>query len=264
MRGIDFFGDEEVADHEAGMLGRYLENSFASILEKHSHLHERLYFMLVDLARRNVKVPKLAVNAIILSCGRLSKVDKAFATFQEYDLIFKLGQPKRSTFNSLLGAVARSSAPSSLGMLSVMQDMDDANAAAVAKGSSAVTPDSLTHALLLEVLAQKLDAAIQSGDQKERSSVCAIVDELVEMLSSQSHCINCIGGPLARSLRRLVIVYTKAGDETVATRLMSLLGYDDEGDNVVPRHFKNRLQALKRNPTEENKSILIEPTSAMD
>jgi len=69
-------------------------------LSKQAQLVDEAYYQLENRRTRGESVPLDALNLVIEACARLSDLDRAFATFQEFEA-FKL-EPDTATYNALL------------------------------------------------------------------------------------------------------------------------------------------------------------------
>lgn len=238
--GIDLF---QTCATDSGMsVGMDIQIAHTRHCERGVRFLDSLYFTLANRARNREHVPRIPLHAIIAASGTLRLLDRAFATFQEYDVLFGLGQPTRSTYNALLYAVSSSPSPSALNMLSVLEDMD-------AAGDDS-GPDCYTFASLLEVLAEfhrfqnAANSRNNSGnnneeDEDERGedasqgtdpkAIELITDEILAMLKTKAGAASgtsiCNGTPLGRALRRLTIAYAERGDSERVNDLLALQGY---------------------------------------
>lgn len=88
----------------------------------------------------------MALNAVIGASGRVGGVDRAFATFAEYDKVFGLSHDIHS-YNALLLATSKHRNSKVLSMLAIFKDME----------SKGISPDSLSFSYLLEVMSDRND-----------------------------------------------------------------------------------------------------------
>lgn len=102
----------------------------------------------VELARQNssTRIPRMALNAVIGASGKVGGVDRAFATFAEYDKVFGLNHDIHS-YNALLFATSKFRNSKVLSMLSIFQDMER-------KG---IEPNYLSFSYLLDLMADRND-----------------------------------------------------------------------------------------------------------
>jgi hypothetical protein len=122
--------------------------------QKNTRLDD-LYYALVDQKQSGGQVvPMVVLDAILESAGKLESVDRAFATFQDYQKVFEI-QPTTETYNSLLISASWHRDTNSNPLLSIFQDMD-------AKASEGLNcaPNSLSYAILVEALIAKREKAV--------------------------------------------------------------------------------------------------------
>jgi len=104
------------------------------------------YFALVELVRRNVSVPRMTLNAVIMAAGRMGQIDRSFATFKEYKTLFNC-DPDIHAYNALLFACASFRDSNVNTLLSIFQDMETAG----------VNPDAVSFSILLQSMADCQD-----------------------------------------------------------------------------------------------------------
>ena len=108
----------------------------------------------VDLAKQNssIRIPRMALNTVIGASGRVGGIDRAFATFAEYDQVFGLTHDIHS-FNALLLALSKYRSPTVISMIKIFNDME-------ARG---IQPNDLSFTYLLNVMADKNDLSSLSS-----------------------------------------------------------------------------------------------------
>jgi len=117
------------------------------------------YFALVELVRRNVSVPRMTLNAVIMAAGRMGQIDRSFATFKEYKTLFNC-DPDIYAYNALLFACASFRDSNVNTLLSIFQDMETAG----------VSPDAVSFSILLQSMA----------DCQDLHSLGPVLDMIVE------------------------------------------------------------------------------------
>lgn len=100
----------------------------------------------MELAKQNSNIPGMALNAVVGASGRVGGIDRAFATFAEYDKVFGLTHDVHS-YNSLLLAMSKHRHPNVLSMIAIFRDMEN-------KG---IAPNELSFSYLLYVMADTND-----------------------------------------------------------------------------------------------------------
>lgn len=117
--------------------------------QKNNRLDD-LYYALVDQKETGGQiVPIVVLDAILESAGKLESVDRAFATFQDYQKIFQI-HPTTETYNSLLLSASWHREIQASSLLSILQAMDSR----AAEGLNCA-PNSLSYSILLETLIAK-------------------------------------------------------------------------------------------------------------
>lgn len=84
-----------------------LQEMFANFVSSRLIVLEELYETLVEFTHKGIKVPPIALNAIIAASGFINDLDRGFAIIQEYSSKFRLSLDVHA-YNALLCAVARS------------------------------------------------------------------------------------------------------------------------------------------------------------
>jgi pentatricopeptide repeat protein len=111
---------------------------------------DNLYYALVDQVRSEIAVPRVVLDAMLVALGRQNQLDRVFASFQEYRVLFQVS-PGQESYNALLQACASASQSSSRQLLAVMQSMDSAEG---------IAPDAESYSILLEHVLTKRDDAL--------------------------------------------------------------------------------------------------------
>lgn len=123
--------------------------------QKNTRLDD-LYYALVDQKQTGGHVvPMVVLDAILESAGKLESVDRAFATFKDYQQVFQI-QPTTETYNSLLLSATWQRDMNVNTLLSILQDMDSK---AESEGINCA-PNSLSYSILIEALIAKREKAI--------------------------------------------------------------------------------------------------------
>lgn len=214
-----------------------LQETMAVELSRSTPKLDEIYFFLVDLVRSNYSVPRLALNAIVMAAGRNGRLDRGFATFQEFSQLFGVEHDIHA-YNSLLTSVAQSWQPSVKAMLSIFQDMEAAG----------FSPDSESISLLLEVIAD-------SGDFKGLDKILAHARDVG--LANSSSDPNFVASPLrGKALRRLCIACAKRNEWEKVETVLDILNsqqHFSKSPLSVPPFLLERLENIKR----INKTIKI-------
>jgi len=119
--------------------GNSLQELLAYSLDSIRKLDE-LYYALLDLSSKKLTIPSILLNSIIMGAGRISQVDRAFATFHEFESHFGT-KPDLHSYNALLHAAAKSRYPTVRSVLAVIQEMD----------GRGFKPNQTTFSILIEV-----------------------------------------------------------------------------------------------------------------
>jgi pentatricopeptide repeat protein len=194
---------------------------------------DQLYFAMVDQVRNGHVVPRIALDAIVESSGRLDITDRAFATFQEYKGLFNI-QPDIHSYNSLLASCAYARNINMHTLLSVFQDLDiDA-----ANGLNC-KPNSTSFTLLIE-------AMVDSNDFRVFDAVFA-------------HMMDSGVSPSPRSMRRAIVAFLKRGhgkgpgagkgetnqDDIDKAHMLKETLMKQQFDNPLPKWFLDRISQIE-------------------
>jgi hypothetical protein len=107
--------------------GDVIRDALADCLTSRIVFQDQFYTALVDLIRNDYQVPKLALDALIVSTAKSGKQDRSFATFEEYQSLFGV-QPDVHSYNGLL--LSASYRVNRLeAMFSILQQMESKNIA---------------------------------------------------------------------------------------------------------------------------------------
>jgi hypothetical protein len=159
-----------------------------------------LYYALLDQVRnfevnggtRNSKIPRIVLDSIVEAAGKLDLTDRAFATFQEYTNLFLI-TPDIHSYNSLLASVACARNINMLTLLSVFQDIEDAENKSKESDQKLekvdLKPNSTSYTLLFE-------AMVDSNDFR-------VFDAVFSHMEASNI------APSARSMRRVIIAFAK-------------------------------------------------------
>jgi len=197
-QGVDLLVGEDVENESLRWTGGVeLQESMAMALSRSIRRLDEVYFALVDLVRGNYLVPRMALNSIIMAAGHMGQIDRAFATFQEYESLFDMKYDLHS-YNALLWASAKHRNARVNTLLTIIQEMED-------KG---FRPNGYSFSILLESMSEtgelvgledlimhmKNENVVASGRALRRIAVIAAkasqwkeVDLLIDMLKSAPH-----------------------------------------------------------------------------
>lgn len=81
--------------------GDVVRDALADCLTSRIVFQDNFYAALVDLTRSDYQVPKIALDALIISTAKSGKQDRSFATFEEYRTLFGV-TPDIHSYNGLL------------------------------------------------------------------------------------------------------------------------------------------------------------------
>lgn len=114
-----------------------------------------LYFALVDQVRLNQqRAPRVVLDAMVVALGKQNQLDRAFASFQEYNNLFKV-QPTVESYNALLQACALTAKCTTRQLLAIFQSMEAASAT-----DPALKPNAFSYSLLMEHLVDIKDVRV--------------------------------------------------------------------------------------------------------
>lgn len=105
------------------LLARSVESSFSEWLHSAPWRVSSLEKMLVDMTRQDKLVPKVALNALIMSAGRGHMMPVAMRIFSNYEGLFGI-KPDLSACNAFLSAVTSSFKPNAEMMLRLLEEME--------------------------------------------------------------------------------------------------------------------------------------------
>lgn len=88
-------------------IGETIRNSIVKYLVKKQRLQEELYYILVELVRKDIIIPCLALDSYLLASGLSGKQDRAFSTFNEYSTLFNLKPTIHSYYGLLVSTSLR-------------------------------------------------------------------------------------------------------------------------------------------------------------
>jgi Pentatricopeptide repeat domain len=217
--GIDLFSSPE-GSHMAQSHGESLAWYFGDRLARSVSTLDQVYFSLVDVLRADGQAAKLCLDSVVLGAGKRGTVDRAFATFQEYQTLFSV-RPDVVSYNALLCAAAHTRAPTVQTFLKIFERMESDN----------VTPDGTSFSYLFETM-------VETSDFKDLDAVIGHMKALQIV-------------PSARSVRRLAVEQAKLGEWGRVDDLQELLRHPWEegtpGYAAVkwPTFFRDRLLAIK-------------------
>lgn len=97
----------------------YIQESLAKVLRRPSDV-DQAYYAMLDLKNNGTRPPILALNALIIAAGAHNRLDRSFATIQEFEPVFNT-KPNALTYNALMGSVVRSRNPRTEVMLTILQ-----------------------------------------------------------------------------------------------------------------------------------------------
>jgi len=156
-----------------------------------------------------------AVYLIVLGCAYANQLDRAFATFEDYQPVFGLAYDTNAS-NALLLACLRSRSLQVGAAISVMNEMDRLG----------IAPNDETCHLMVRILAQAKEA-----DVKRMESVLSHMDEKGVVLRPATQ-------------RLLILWYALLGEHDRAQELLS--GMHAQGC-YVPSYFEERLKQIRLN-----------------
>lgn len=209
QKGVDMYAYPRLGYVQQERIGKLLNTTRAL---------EDFYFSLVNLKRRGLPVPIMAINASITGFGYLGFMNKASVTLAESKGLFNV-TPTVHTYNAVLYATARSGQPNVMRMLSVYQDME----------KNGITPNSESFSILFEVMAE-------TGEVKGFGDIDS------HMKSINTSCSE-------RSFRRVLVRLCKDGDLEQVNRLVSATfrsdnAMADDHRPLMPNFLNKRLQRL--------------------
>lgn len=204
--GIDMLASSEANANAAGDLQEVLAFGLSRSVRK----LDDVYFALVELVRANYNVPPMAVTGVIMAAGRMGQIDRAFATFQEYQTLFNL-TPDVHAFNALLWAGASFRDANISTLLSVFQEME----------SAGVKPDSFSFTILLQSMA----------DCEDLSSLGPVLDLIVSSKIKVR----------ARALRCVAVCAAKQSDLSTVAKIKGIMASQH---SPLPKFFNIRLQDI--------------------
>ncbi len=231
LKGVVFNSNEDCGDHKQIESLRELMVNALSQSGDTLQLDE-LYFALVDQAKGGGSVPRIALDAIVETSGRLDLNDRAFATFLEYQPVFRL-QPDIHSYNALLASCGYARTVVMHTMLSVFEKIDQSNSSSsdpLVDGNQLLLtapckPNEQSFSLLLE-------AMVDSGDFR-------VFDEVLSFMRQSGIRAS------SRSLRRVLMSCTKRNEIERVDHLVDLL-QTQEGRGLS-RHFKARMSLIRNN-----------------
>lgn len=108
------------------------------------------------------KIPRIVLDALVESAGRLNMLDRAFAIFQDYPTVFRVS-PDIHSYNSLLAACALNCRGNVQTLLTVLNQMEATNstsensnttgsAAADTVATIACQPNDISYTILIEAM----------------------------------------------------------------------------------------------------------------
>jgi hypothetical protein len=211
--------------------GLAMQYTIAMSLGRSIRRLDNVYFALVDLVRNDFKVPPLILNAVIMAAGQTGHVDRAFATFGEYESLFG-SVPDKHAYNALLWSVAKTRGPR-LPMdtlFNVLQDMED----------SGFSPDGKSFSTMLEAM------CLTNGTMEDNANVHGLGD-ILQHIENEGMSVD------SRGLRRAAMAAAEVGDEDTSAQAVKLLEMQD-GKHNVPDFFYTRLKEINVQASKSSSS----------